>query len=273
MTIEGPAFDVVLRRTDAGITMEVRGDMDLASVETLDQALGEALAQAPARVTIDLRAVGFVDSSGLKFLLRANTLARRDGWDLQFYRPAETAIRALTITGVIDLLAFVDAGPAARGALDDDQAATLSEAEKTLRLEIPSTLLAPRTARMAIRDLVSGHRFASPQLDKLTLLVSEIVTNAVTHVTPAGDSEVELSVTVNPELTRVLVSDSGQGFEWPADSLPPGRVDGGYGIMLLDGQSSRWGVHRVPGRFTVWFEVDHVPAPSDARARADAIAS
>ena len=87
MTIEGPAFDVVLRRTAAGMTIEVRGDMDIASVETLDRALAEALAQAPARVTVDLRAVGFVDSSGLKFLLRANTLARHDGWDLQFYRP------------------------------------------------------------------------------------------------------------------------------------------------------------------------------------------
>jgi hypothetical protein len=53
MTIEKPAFDVVLRRTEAGITMEVRGDMDIASVETLDQALVEALAQPPARVTVD----------------------------------------------------------------------------------------------------------------------------------------------------------------------------------------------------------------------------
>jgi anti-anti-sigma factor len=272
MAIEGPAFDVVLRRTDVGMTMEVRGDMDIASVETLDKALGEALAQSPARVTVDMRSVGFVDSSGLKFLLRANTLARRDGWDLQFYRPAETAIRALTITGVIDLLPFVDAGPPPRRRFEDHQAATLSEAEKTLRLEISSTLLAPRTARVAIRDLVSDHPLASPQLTKLTLLVSEIVTNAVTHVQPAGASDVEFSVTVTPELTRVLVSDSGEGFEWPADSLPPGRVDGGYGIMLLDSQSSRWGVHRMPGRFTVWFEVDHVPAPSDALTRADAIA-
>jgi anti-anti-sigma factor len=272
MTIEGPAFDVVLRRTEAGIAIGVRGDMDIASVETLDQALREALALAPGRVTVDLRSVGFVDSSGLKFLLRANTMARRDGWDLEFYRPAETAIRALAITGVLDLLPFVDAGPGAPGAPAADDAASISEAQKTLQLEIPSTLLAPRTARVAIRDLVSDHPLASPQLDKLTLLVSEIVTNAVTHVQPDGDNEVEFSVTVTPELTRVLVSDSGEGFEWPAETFPPGRVDGGYGIMLLDGQSSRWGVHRVPGRFTVWFEVDHVPAQTDALARADAIA-
>jgi hypothetical protein len=43
--------------------------------------------------------------------------------------------------------------------------------------------------------------------------------------------------------------------------------------MLLDGQSSRWGTHRVPGRFTVWFEIDHVARPADARGRADVIAS
>jgi hypothetical protein len=29
----------------------------------------------------------------------------------------------------------------------------------------------------------------------------------------------------------------------------------------------------MPGRFTVWFELDHVPRPVDARPRADAISS
>jgi hypothetical protein len=42
---------------------------------------------------------------------------------------------------------------------------------------------------------------------------------------------------------------------------------------LLDGQASRWDTRRMPGRFTVWFELDHVPRPADARTRADAISS
>jgi hypothetical protein len=59
----------------------------------------------------------------------------------------------------------------------------------------------------------------------------------------------------------VLVSDGGAGFDWPAEALLAGRVDGGYGILLLDGQSSRWGTHRAPGRFTVWFEIHHALEP------------
>jgi anti-sigma B factor antagonist len=273
MMIEQPAFDVDVRGVDAGTVIALRGDMDIASVESLDAALDQALATAPARVTVDLRGVGFVDSSGLRFLLRANARARSEGWALEIYRPGETAIKALSVTGVLDLLPFVDAGPGVVGSPSGDQAITAAESERTLRMEIPSTLMAPRTARVAVRDLLVDHPLAAVQVDTLTLLVSEIVTNAVTHGEAEADGVVEFNVTVTGELTRVRVSDAGSGFEWPAESLPPGRVGGGYGITLLDGQASRWGTRRVPGRFTVWFEVDHVPRPVDTRTRADAVSS
>jgi anti-sigma regulatory factor (Ser/Thr protein kinase) len=136
-----------------------------------------------------------------------------------------------------------------------------AEAERTLRLEIRGSLQAPRTARTAIRELVADHPMACAQLDSLVLLVSEVVTNAVTHPGLPADSDVGFSVIVAPKLTRVLVSDYGPGFDWPAESLPAGGIDGGYGILLLDGQSSRWGTHRSPGRFTVWFALDHVSGP------------
>ena len=275
MMIERPAFDVDVRGTDAGTVIVVRGDMDVASIDPLDAALYQALAGAPARVTLDLRRVGFVDSSGLRFLLRANARARNEGWGLEIYRPGETAIKALAVTGVLDLLPFVDAGPGLVGSPQGVEATTAAESERTLRLEIPGTLMAPRTARVALRELVADHPLAGPRLDTLTLLVSEIVTNAVTHASPAAEDEgvVEFNVTVTSDLTRVRVSDAGAGFAWPAESLPPGRVGGGYGITLLDGQASRWGTRRVPGRFTVWFEVDHVARPADAHTRADAVSS
>jgi len=273
MMIERPAFDVDVQGTNAGCAIAVRGDMDIAAIESLDAALEQALAGAPPRVTVDLRRVGFVDSSGLRFLLRANARSRNEGWALEIYRPGETAIKALAVTGVLELLPFVDAGPAMVAAQPGDEATAVAESERTLRMEIPSTLMAPRTARVALRELLADHPLAAPQLDKLTLLVSEIVTNAVTHVETEGEGVVEFNVTVTADLTRVRVSDAGSGFDWPAEALPPGRVDGGYGITLLDGQASRWGTRRVPGRFTVWFEVDHLPRPVDARGRADAVSS
>jgi anti-anti-sigma factor len=273
MMIERPAFDVDVQGTDAGRVIAVRGDMDVASIEPLDAALEQALTGAPPRVVVDLRGVGFVDSSGLRFLLRTNARPRNEGWALEIYRPGETAIKALAVTGVLDLLPFVDAGPAMVDAQPGGEASAAAESERTLRLEIPSTLMAPRTARVALRDLLADHPLAAPQLDTLTLLVSEIVTNAVTHGESEAEGSVEFNVTVTADLTRVRVSDAGSGFAWPAESLPPGRVDGGYGITLLDGQASRWGTRRVPGRFTVWFEIDHVPRPADARSRADVVNS
>ena len=273
MMIERPAFDVDVRGIHTGTAIVVRGDMDIASIESLDAALDQALAASPRRVTLDLRGVGFVDSSGLRFLLRANARSRNEGWAFEIYRPGETAIKALAVTGVFDLLPFVDAGPGVAGFTPGGEAAATAESERTLRLEIPSTLMAPRTARVALQELLADHPLAAPQLNTLTLLVSEIVTNAVTHAEPEGEGVVEFNVTVTADLTRVRVSDGGEGFAWPAESLPPGRVGGGYGITLLDGQSSRWGTRRVPGRFTVWFELDHVPRPADARTRQDAITS
>jgi anti-anti-sigma factor len=273
MMIERPAFDVDVQGIDTGTAIVVRGDMDIACIDSLDAALDQALATSLRRVTLDLRAVGFVDSSGLRFLLRANARSRSEGWALEIYRPGETAIKALAVTGVLDLLPFVDGGPGLPGSPPGDQALATAESERTLRLEIPSTLMAPRTARVAVKELLADHPLAGPRVDTLTLLVSEIVTNAVTHVELEGEGVVEFNVAVTADLTRVRVSDGGEGFAWPAESLPPGRVGGGYGITLLDGQASRWGTRRVPGRFTVWFELDHVPRPADTRTRADAVSS
>jgi anti-sigma regulatory factor (Ser/Thr protein kinase) len=132
----------------------------------------------------------------------------------------------------------------------------VSEGERQVRLEIPSSPEAPRKARLALHEIVADHPLAAGELDTLTLLVSEVVTNAVTHPEPAAD-DIEVSIVVTPRLTRVVVSDRGCGFDWSAAALPPGRSDGGYGIMLLDGQASRWGTLGGPGRFSVWFELDH----------------
>src|ERR1700750_3429691 len=176
MMIEQPAFDVDVRGIDTGTVITVRGDMDIASIESLDAALEHALAASPRRVTLDLRGVGFVDSSGLRFLLRANSRSRNEGWAFEIYRPGETAIKALAVTGVFDLLPFVAAGPGGAGCTPGDEAATAAESERTLRLEIPSTLMAPRTARVALKELLADHPLAAPPLDQLTLLGSEIVT-------------------------------------------------------------------------------------------------
>lgn len=91
----------------------------------------------------------------------------------------------------------------------------------------------------------------------LRLLVSELVTNAVRHVSSA--QPVELAVRIGAGSIRVEVRDGGAGFE-PGEpgELRPRGADGGFGLFLVERMASRWGVDMRDGT-RVWFELDIAP--------------
>jgi anti-anti-sigma factor len=103
------AFDVQIEQAPTGVTVRIRGDIDIATIRSLEDARERVLADAPRSVLIDLRDVGFVDSSGLKFLFETLARSQRNDWTLQLLRPADTAMKVFTITGADKHLPFVDA--------------------------------------------------------------------------------------------------------------------------------------------------------------------
>src|SRR5204862_3953150 len=88
-----------------------------------------------------------------------------------------------------------------------------------------------------------------------SVVLSELVTNAIKHggLTPLQRIEVEVSV--RPDLMRMEVTDPGGGFEIAA--LTPGRADGsgGWGLWLVDPMTDRWGVD-FRHSTNVWCEFD-----------------
>jgi anti-sigma regulatory factor (Ser/Thr protein kinase) len=109
----------------------------------------------------------------------------------------------------------------------------------------------PALARHQLEDwlpetLNDSHRGA------LRLLVSELVTNSIRHV--SGSSQpVVLGVRIGSRVIRVEVHDGGNGFE-PGTPRPRG-ADGGFGLFLVERMASRWGVDTREGT-RVWFELD-----------------
>ena len=136
----------------------------------------------------------------------------------------------------------------------------LSESERELVVEYLPGPQTPGVARRAAQGLISSDPLACAHIETVTLLVSELITNAVIHPDVPISSKIALSIVISDELTRVVVSDAGSGFEWPAPSLPGGRPGGGYGLLLLDHAASRWGTLHTATRFSVWFELDHAAA-------------
>ena len=92
------------------------------------------------------------------------------------------------------------------------------------------------------------------------LLVTELVTNAVTH----GHGPITLRAQLSEHRLFVEVVDDGGGFEYvlrERDCETP--VAGGWGLTIVDAESSRWGISRDSSR--VWFELER-PGPYLAAA-------
>lgn len=100
-------FSVRVKRERETAELIAAGEIDLATVEQLERAL-EALIEAGCpRIVIDLRAVEFLDSTGLRALVCAHARAERDGWQLAIVPGGPAVQRIFEITGVIDRLPFV----------------------------------------------------------------------------------------------------------------------------------------------------------------------
>jgi anti-sigma regulatory factor (Ser/Thr protein kinase) len=103
------------------------------------------------------------------------------------------------------------------------------------------------------REYVRTHLsqiLSAPKLADVELMTSELVSNAVQHAPPEG--KIGLEIDVGPNAVRVSVTDSGAGFE-PAARERVGDI-GGWGLVIVDRFSDRWGVQHPPHR--VWFEID-----------------
>ena len=124
----------------------------------------------------------------------------------------------------------------------------LSEASQRFQQDAQSA----RAARRFVSQVLTGWDDDEGDLtDTVTLLVSELVTNAVLH---AG-SDVEVSVRLTPTAARIEVTDASAEAITPRDAADD--EDSGRGLALVGSLARRWGVRPVPGGGkTVWFEVN-----------------
>ena len=117
---------------------------------------------------------------------------------------------------------------------------------------LPPRAQAARMGRQSVRHVLAGT--PDEVLERIELLVSELVTNSVTHAALAPEQNVDLKVLTWPGRVRVEVADPGSHFS-PEGRPAPG-AESRWGLFLLNQMADRWGMdRRDPGK-TLWFEVD-----------------
>ncbi|MGH9031240.1 MAG: ATP-binding protein [Acidimicrobiia bacterium] len=125
--------------------------------------------------------------------------------------------------------------------------------------EAPAELILPNhpasvcEARAFTRRVLDAAATPPDALEQATLMVSELVTNAVVH----ASSGVSLRVHTGP-VTRIEVEDGGGPLVAAAPSTsPPDDVDpGGLGLAIVAALSTRWGTDAADHGKTVWFELN-----------------
>jgi anti-anti-sigma factor len=109
MTI--PSFGIRVVHDGGATHIRPAGELDIATTPALEQAIADATTQAGATLVLDLRALTFMDSTGLRTLAQTNARAESDGFSLSIWRGPRQIERVLEISGLGALLPLVDAPP------------------------------------------------------------------------------------------------------------------------------------------------------------------
>jgi anti-anti-sigma factor len=91
-----------------GVTLSLRGEIDLSNVEALEAELEGALAEASDRLVIDLSGVTFCDSLGFSTLIKCWRAATASDKEFVLARPAPPVRRILEMMGISTVIRIVD---------------------------------------------------------------------------------------------------------------------------------------------------------------------
>lgn len=89
---------------DDVVVLRMHGELDMSSAETLVASVSAALAKSPREIVANVAEVDFMDSSGLRALLKAQEMAAASEVGFCLTGVSGSARRVLEITGTLERL-------------------------------------------------------------------------------------------------------------------------------------------------------------------------
>ncbi|MBT2365229.1 ATP-binding protein [Streptomyces sp. ISL-10] len=123
---------------------------------------------------------------------------------------------------------------------------------RTDRTRYPTRSAYVKPARDRVQRVAREWGLTEALVSDLTLLASELVTNAITHGRVQG-REIGVTLTQTPDRVRIEVRDAGDGL--PKEQNPTAEDLNGRGLILVGILADEWGViTQVVGK-TVFAEI------------------
>jgi stage II sporulation protein AA (anti-sigma F factor antagonist) len=98
--------EVARDRRDARVRLV--GALDLATVAVLEAELAQLREAGARRIVLDLSALDFIDSTGLRCILERDSKARQDGFSIVLVPGPPAVQRVFDITRTTERLPFID---------------------------------------------------------------------------------------------------------------------------------------------------------------------
>ena len=112
MVHQPPEFSCTVVQAVDRARIRVEGEVDIATIDAIDRELRRCHDEGVPHVVLDLCAVTFLDSVGVRLLLRWAKVGELHAWDLRFALESPPVLAVLRLAGVRELL------PPAEPALD-----------------------------------------------------------------------------------------------------------------------------------------------------------
>lgn len=235
---------------DAVEIVAIRGPVDDQDALALAGALADATRLQPRGVLVDLSDAGELSAGAFSVLEAARRAA--PGWprpalllccDKQGRDAALVLLAGTVHRARSEGMAHVDdrsSAPRRRIELDHSPRSP-ARARAAAAEALPCLSGAP--AGTAYADLTAS---CATLVDEVSLVVSELVTNAVRH----ADPPVVMEIQVSDDEVLVAVDDGSPGR--PGLTRPPVDAEGGRGLQLVDQVSVETGIRPQPPGKTVW---------------------
>ena len=125
------------------------------------------------------------------------------------------------------------------------------ESPRQLRMTLPAVSNSVRLSRYATRAVLIAWQLGHVD-EAATLLVSELVTNAVRHA--KGTDVIMVDLHAGRSWLRIEVQDTDR--HWPKPRVPDGFDESGFGFILVEALAHNWGVRETDAGKAVWAELD-----------------
>lgn len=119
MSSQRPYLTIEVTSTPEAHTVALSGEADLLGAPSIEAAVADAASEAQ-RLILDLRNLTFIDSSGLRALVRGHERCGTLGVELRVIPGPKNVQRLFELSGMNEILPFCDPELASDAPLSDD---------------------------------------------------------------------------------------------------------------------------------------------------------